>query len=111
MGSGCDGEVIPFMTTSGRHQRIHRFLFGLIANSLDLRRVGEVFSQTFEMRHRELAAREPDLVVLLDEHRDRLERVRIRGAADLAVEMISPDSGARDRRVELGEYAAAGAPA
>ncbi len=109
-GEWVDGEVIPFMTTSARHQRIHRFLFGLIANYLDLRRVGEVFSQTFEMRSRERAAREPDLVVLLDIHRDRLERVRIRGAADLAVEIISPDSVTRDRRVKLAEYAAAGVP-
>jgi len=66
-GEWVDGEVIPFMTTSARHQRIHRFLFGLIANYLDLRRVGEVFSQTFEMRSRERAAREPDLVVPLDD--------------------------------------------
>ena len=109
-GEWVDGEVNPFMTTSDRHHRIHSFLFGILVNHLDLRRVGRVYSQTFELRNRQGAAREPDLLVVLDHHRDRVEEMRVRGASDLPVEIISRDSVTRDRRVTFEEYAAAGVP-
>lgn len=109
-GEWADGEVIPFMTTSARHQRIHTFLFGLLINYLDLRQVGRVYSQTFELRSRPGAAREPDLLVVLDEHRDRVKEVRVEGAADPVIEIISPDSVTRDRRTKLDEYAKTGIP-
>lgn len=107
-GEWVDGEVIVFMTTSDRHQRMTTFLIQLLGNYLSLRRMGRLFSQTFELRGREGAAREPDIVVLLNEHLDRLETVRLRGAADLVVEIISPDSVTRDRKVKLAEYASVG---
>ena len=109
-GEWVDGEVIVFMTTSDRHQRILSHLMLVLGNYLSRRRLGRIYSQTFEMRSRDGAAREPDIVVLLNEHLARLESVRVRGAADLAVEIISPDSVTRDRKVKLAEYAAAGLP-
>ena len=107
-GEWVDGEVIVFMTMSDRHQRISTFLIALLTNYLSLRRMGRLFSQTFELRGREGAAREPDILVVLNEHLDRLETVRLRGAGDLVVEIISPDSVTRDRKVKLAEYAAVG---
>lgn len=109
-GEWVDGEVIVFMTTSDRHQRMTTFLIQLLGNYLSLRRMGRLFSQTFELRGREGAAREPDIVVLLNEHLDRLEHVRLRGAADLVVEIVSPDSVTRDRKVKRAEYASVGVP-
>lgn len=109
-GEWVDGEVIQFVTTSSRHQDLTTFLIGILVVYLDIRRIGRLYSQTFELRTREGAAREPDIVVLLNEHLDRLENVRLRGAADLVVEIISPDSVSRDRRDKRDEYAAAGVP-
>ena len=109
-GEWVDGEVIPFVTTSSRHQQLTTFLIAVLANYLDLRPVGRLFSQTFELRSREGAAREPDILVLLNEHLGRLERVRLRGAADLVVEIVSPDSVTRDGHDKRDEYAAAGVP-
>ena len=109
-GEWVDGEVIPFMATSERHGRIHSILFGLLVAYLDLRRLGRVYTQTFELRSREGAAREPDILVVLNQHRDRIEEMRVRGAADLVVEIISPDSVTRDRKVKFDEYEAAGVP-
>ena len=109
-GEWVDGEVIPFMTTSDRHQRIISILVSLLTNYLLLRPGGQVFSQTFELRSRERAAREPDILVVLDRNRDRVQSVRVVGAADLVVEVVSPDSVTRDRRVKFAEYAAAGVP-
>ena len=109
-GEWVDGEAIVFMATSIKHARMVSFLVLLLGNYLGIRRSGEVISQDFELRTREGAAREPDIFVVLNEHRDRFEENRLRGAADVVVEVISPDSVARDRRDKLAEYAAAGVP-
>ena len=109
-GEWVDGEVIQFVTTSSRHQDLTTFLIGILVVYLDIRRVGRLYSQTFELRTREGAAREPDIVVLLNEHLGRLENVRLRGAADVVVEIVSPDSVSRDRRDKRAEYAVAGVP-
>ena len=109
-GEWVDGEVIEFVTTSSRHQRFTTFLIALLAVYLDIRPIGRLYSQTFELRTREGAAREPDILVVRNEHLDRVENVRVRGAADLVVEIISPDSATRDRHDKLTEYSAAGVP-
>lgn len=109
-GEWVDGEVIVFMATSIRHARMVAFLVLLLGSYLGIRRSGEVIAQDFELRTREGAAREPDIFVVLNEHRDRFEENRLRGAADVVVEVISPDSVTRDRRDKLAEYAAAGVP-
>ena len=109
-GEWVDGEVIVFMTTTDRHRRIVTFLITVLNNYLGRLRAGELFSQDFELRTREGAAREPDIFVVLVPHLDRLETVRVVGAADLVIEVISPDSVKRDRRDKADEYATAGIP-
>lgn len=109
-GEWVDGEVIPFMSTSTRHAAIVAFMIHLVRSYLESRPIGQVFPQEVELRTREGSAREPDLLVVLDEHRDRIEEMRVRGAADIVVEIVSSDSVTRDRRDKLAEYAAAGVP-
>ncbi len=109
-GEWVDGEVIVFMAASLRHARMVSFMFTVLVSYLGIRRTGEVISQDFELRTREGAAREPDILVVLHEHRHRFEENRLRGAADVVVEVISPDSVTRDRRDKLAEYATAGVP-
>ena len=50
----------------------------------------------------------PDVSFVRAEHLDRVLPTRIEGPADLVVEVLSPDSVARDRGVKLRDYAAAG---
>lgn len=109
-GEWVDGEVIPFMPTADRHDRIIMFLGHVIAIYLDLRGPGRVFGQEFELRSRPGAAREPDMFVVLKRHLDRLGEMRLVGAADVVVEVISRDSVTRDRRVKHAEYEATGIP-
>ncbi len=109
-GEWVDGEVIPFRSTSTRHGQLVRFLIHLFASYLESRPIGEVFPPEIELRTREGAAREPDLQVVQNQHADRIEEMRVRGAADIVVEIFSPDSVTRDRRDKLAEYAAAGVP-
>jgi len=104
-----DGEVTVFMPPKTLHQRISYFLsmlLGLYAQFFDL---GEVFTAPFEMR---LAlgrsSREPDILFVAKEHRDRITEDRLEGPADLVIELISNSSVARDRADKFYEYQAAG---
>lgn len=51
-----------------------------------------------------LAGRVPDVLVLATENEHRIRRNYIEGPADLAVEIVSPDSVVRDRETKLEEY-------
>ena len=109
-GEWVDGEVIVFMSTTFLHDEIVMFLGTLLNAILRRRRAGVVVGTTYELRTREGTAREPDLMVILTEHRDRITNQRLVGAADLVVEVISADSVSRDREVKFDEYEAVGIP-
>lgn len=106
-----DGEVIVFMTTKARHQDVFYFLFKLVSMFVDLNRLGRVDTDPFSMRLLDgRSLRQPDIFFVSNEHLDRVTRDRLEGPADLAIEIVSDDSVARDRRVKLAEYAEAGIP-
>lgn len=52
--------------------------------------------------------REPDLMFLAQEHRDRLRETYLEGPADLVIEIISPESRLRERGEKFAEYEMAG---
>lgn len=104
-----DGEVIKMFSASTRHQEIVLFLaqvLGLYVRSANL---GDVFIAPFAMK---LAAarrgREPDLLFVSREKNYLIERTFLNGAADLVVEVVSPESVGRDRGEKFVEYEAAG---
>jgi Uma2 family endonuclease len=105
-----DGEAIVFMAALPRHARVTSFLVRLVGGFVDLFDLGEVF---FDQLGMELTIRPsvrlPDLLVVLKEHRDRIGRVWLVGAADFVGEVGSEDSITRDLRDKFREYAAAGA--
>jgi len=105
-GEWVDGEVIPFVTISPRHDRILVFLYQVIGVYLDFRGPGRIFGQEFEMMTRPQSAREPDMFVVLGEGLGSFSKMRFEGIADVVVEAISPDSVTRDRRDKHTEYEA-----
>lgn len=110
-GEWVDGEVIVFVSATFLHERMLTFISALLSIFLDLRRIGIVLGgASYEVRTHDGAARLPDLLVVLNEHQDRITEQRLVGAADVAVEIVSPESAARDRRDKLAEYAAVGIP-
>ncbi len=103
-----EGYVMP-SPASIKHQRIHGFLVRLLEAYLSERPVGEMLYAPFLMRLPDRpAGREPDLLVLLNEHRDRIQETYIDGPADLVIEITSEESQARDRGEKFAEYEAAG---
>lgn len=104
-----DGEVIFFMPPKTMHQRIGQFLAGLLSMYVQMLRLGEVLSAPLEMRAMpDGNAREPDILFVANEHRERLTERRLEGPADLVVEIISNESVGRDRGDKFYEYEEAG---
>jgi Uma2 family endonuclease len=104
-----DGEAIVFMSTLYRHAQLSSFLVGLFSAFIHLYDLGEIL---FEQMGMEISARPsirlPDMMIVLKEHRDRISRELVRGAADFIAEIVSEDSVTRDRRDKFREYALAG---
>ena len=103
-----DGRVIELSPFSDRHQDLQGFLTALLRHWVEAKRCGLVRSP-FQMKTAaHLAGREPDVLFLASEHLDRLHRNHIEGPADLAVEIVSPESQVRDTTQKLREYEGGG---
>lgn len=106
-----DGEGYIFMATNPRHARVLAFMYGLIQQYLLLFDLGEVFFPTFAVRLRGgRSYREPDIFVILHEHRDRIRENGVHGPADFILEGLSDDSVDRDRVEKFREFEAEGVP-
>jgi Uma2 family endonuclease len=104
-----DGEVIVMSPASLTHQRILTFLATLLGFFAETHQLGEVLIAPFQMRLRARpSGREPDLIFIARDRLDKLQNVYLDGPADLAIEIISPDSRARDRGDKYYEYEQAG---
>jgi Uma2 family endonuclease len=102
------GEVEVVVSNNSQHQIIQAFLFGIIQFILAYRDLGIVLSAGMPMYlGDDKPAREPDIGVLFNEHLDRIKETYIDGPFDIAVEIVSPGSTARDRGDKLAEYEAA----
>jgi Uma2 family endonuclease len=106
-----DGEARVYMPVSRRHQVIVDFLNRLIGLYIELRGGGVLHSAPYVLRPTERGpGREPDLMFVRPEHRDRLLASHAAGPVDLAVEVVSPDGVERDYVEKFREYESAGIP-
>ena len=104
-----DGDVVWLEPMDVRHADLKCFLQILIRWFSEVRRPGTVLDRPFLIKlGPRLPARSPDILFLSQEHGDRLETMYLDGPADLAVEIISPESRARDRVEKFREYQQAG---
>ena len=111
-GEWVDGEVIVFEMQGLLHQDMVLWLGALLRTFALRRSLGRVVMAEYEMKLDQVrSSRKPDILFLATEHLDRLTEPRLIGPADLAVEVISPSSGRRDRKQKLDEYSTAGIPA
>ena len=94
---------------SDRHQDLASFLTTVLRVFTEVHHLGVIRPVPFQMKTgAELPGREPDLLFLRHEHRDRLKTTYLDGPADLVVEIVSPESGPRDRGEKFDEYEAGG---
>jgi len=99
-------EWLPMPTTS--HQRILAFIYGLLLAFVNRHYPGaEVLFASLPIRLAPNTLREPDIVLMLPEHRDRIHEQDWE-APDLVMEIVSPKNRAADIRDKRCEYAHAG---
>ena len=104
-----DGDVIMVSPVSSRHQDVSDFLTAVLRTYAQMCALGRVISAPFQMKLAK-SSREPDILFVSKEHLERLRPTYLDGPADLVVEIISPESAARDRGEKFYEYEAAGIP-
>jgi Uma2 family endonuclease len=103
-----NGEVLPSIPASVRHQEIVGFLYQLLSLFVQLNTLGIVLMDKVVMRLASNIAREPDIFFLTNENRARLKSTHLDGPADLVVEVVSDESVGRDRADKFYEYQEAG---
>lgn len=100
-----DGEVLLLSPASYWHQDVSDFLNALIRHFVEAHDLGEVRSAPILMKTgARLSGREPDLVFIAKANYHRRRSTYIDGPADLVVEIVSPESQARDRNTKYREY-------
>ena len=106
-----DGRIEVLRMPTPLHQRILAFLFLQFQTFITRHDVGEVLFAALRVRVSDSKFREPDLVVVLNEHRHLIGE-RYWTGADLVVEVVSDDPESRDRdwKQKRTEYAEAGIP-
>ena len=102
-----DGKIEVLAMPTRAHQRLLFLLSRLFYELIEAPGLGNVFIAGLRVRLWESKIREPDIVVMLAEHRDR-EGEQYFDGADLVVEIVSPDDPARDLVQKRAEYAQAG---
>ena len=94
---------------SAKHQSIAIFILNLLNPYVELHGLGKVLIAPFQTKlGQDLPGREPDLLFVASENLDRIKPTYLDGPADVAVEVISPDSINRDRGEKFVEYESAG---
>lgn len=106
-----DGKVEKQMPVSWIHQQLLIFLTVLLESFLDLRKLGVITSAGYPVRLADQErAREPDLMVILNDKLNRITPTYFDGAPDICIEIVSPESVGRDYETKFNEYEAAGVP-
>lgn len=100
-----NGEVVEMAPVSDQHADLAGFLHMILRGYCSARHLGAVRAEPFQMKTGpNLPGRSPDLLFIATENLSRLTQKYLDGPADLIVEVISPDSRARDRGEKFYEY-------
>ena len=104
-----DGEVTELTSVEQRHESLVGFLYILLTHFTGKFNSGRTMIAPFLMRLASRpSGREPDVLFVARENSSRLQGAYLDGAADLVIEVISPESDERDRVTKLAEYEAGG---
>lgn len=106
-----EGEVIKMSPVSNRHQDVGGFLLAALRIYVEARHLGDIRSEPYQMKAApHLPGRAPDIFFIANTNRAHMKSTYLDGPAELVVEIISPESRARDRGDKFFEYEAGGVP-
>ncbi len=104
-----NGEVLVMSPASNLHQDLVGFLSALMRFWAEAHDLGVVRTEPFLIKlPKPLPARAPDIIFIAKENLHRITTNFFDGAPDIVVEVISPESRARDRGEKFYEYEQAG---
>jgi Uma2 family endonuclease len=105
-------DGVLFMTPAPEiaHQEIVGEIFAHLRNYIKLKGMGRVFVAPVDVRLNASTIVQPDVLVVLNAHLERIAEKRILGAPDLVVEVASPATKEHDRYKKRATYALTGVP-
>ena len=104
-----DGEIEIMPNPSLKHQEIINFLTFIMNGYNAKHDLGKILPAPFAMKLEAISrGREPDILFVSKERRNLFEKNYLNGAADVAVEVISPGTGRKDRGDKYFEYEVSG---
>jgi Uma2 family endonuclease len=105
---GCEwvgGIVYKMSPVRLDHDNLTAYLRTLFDTYFAYRPIGEAKGTDFVMRVEATeSAREPDMQIILKDNPGTLTETGMIGAADICIEVVSPESEERDYGTKLGEY-------
>lgn len=105
-----DGVLYMAPSPDRWHQKASGAIFYHLYAAVQLAGLGEVYSCPFDVVLDSKNTVQPDILVVLNEHLDRVTKGGVVGAPDLAVEIASPSTARIDLSEKLHAYASAGVP-
>jgi Uma2 family endonuclease len=103
-----DGEHCVTPSPGVRHQRVLQHLNRLLDRFVEEHGLGKVFFAPLDVLLSQHDVVEPDLMFISNERASILTVANLRGAPDLAVEVLSPSSRRQDEVLKRGLYERAG---
>lgn len=104
-----DGEVVLMPPVNLSHEMIFTFLVRLMGEFVEAHELGIVLTEPFQIRLPGLRRRRsPDIFFVAQNRTEILKPDVLDGAPDLIIEIVSPESQARDWREKYFEYESAG---
>src|SRR2546421_5106221 len=100
-----NGVLIMAPTPTPEHQDIVGEIFSALRTHIKLAGLGRVFMAPIDVDLGSKNVYQPDLVIVLNAHLDRVTEKKIIGAPDLVVEVASPSTAAYDRLTKYEKYA------
>ena len=109
-GDLIDGHAVIDTSTSVLHERLFRFLLTVLHVYTEEKGLGEVFGSRTTMRVDDENGYEPDVLFIRADRIGILDVKDAKAPVDLAVEIVSPSSGKRDRETKFEGYERVGVP-
>jgi len=108
-GEWVDGELIIVAPENIYHNQLIGFIYKLMDALCAHKDLGTVLMEGVQLRlPRVRSRREPDVIFIAKNRSEIIKETYINGSPDLIVEVVSPDSSARDYRQKFMEYEKAG---
>ena len=106
-----DGEIVKPMSVTEKHDFITGFLITILTFYTATKNLGRICGEPYQMKMvlgDKIKGREPDIFFVKTENLHRIGEKFFDGAADLVIEVLSPESVTRDTQDKFEEYEAAG---